>query len=90
LGEGTDLSVFVEIQLPDLPGVQQLEKKSEQMSVLQTINNNNQQMLQALADQLHMAGQSPRSGIRSWHKPVPVSSDCKPGGSCVPEIAGQL
>lgn len=53
LGEETNLSV--EMQLPDLPGMQQLEKKSEQMSVLQTINNN-QQMLQALADQLHMAG----------------------------------
>lgn len=89
LGEGTDLSVFVETQLPDPPGVQQLEKKSEQMSVLQTTNNN-QQMLQALADQLHMAGQSPRSGIRSRYKPVPVSSDCKPFGSCVPEAACQV
>lgn len=55
LGEETDLSVFAEMQLPDLPGMPQLEKKSEQMSVLQAINNN-QQMLQALADQLHMAG----------------------------------
>lgn len=89
LGEGTDLSVFVEIHLPDLPGVQQLEKKSEQMSVLQTINNN-QQMLQALGDQMHMAGQSPCSGIRSWYKPVPVSSDWKPFGSRVPEAAHQV
>lgn len=55
VGEETDLSVFVEMQLPDLPGMPQLEKKSEQMSVLQAINNN-QQMLQALADQLHLAG----------------------------------
>lgn len=47
LGEGTNLSVFVEIQLLDPPGVQQLEKKSEQVSVLQTINNN-QQMLHHL------------------------------------------
>lgn len=53
LWEGTALSVFVDKQLSDLPGVQPLEKKSEQMSVLQTTNNN-QQLLQALADQLHM------------------------------------
>lgn len=49
----TALSVFLDKQLSDLPGIQQLEKKSEQMSVPQTTNNN-QQMLQALADQLHM------------------------------------
>lgn len=35
-------------------------------------------MLQVLADQLHMAGQSPCGGIRSWYKSVPVSIDCKP------------
>lgn len=36
--------LFVEIQLLDPPGVQQLEKKSEQTSVLQTINNNPQML----------------------------------------------